>query len=109
MRKRILIALLGLTVAILVGAVIPLGYLASAHDYATFLDEARSRVRAATAAAEELLADKVAGTELSRDLAAAARQGDGIVVMSVSGTIIRKAGTSFVVPAGHAQPREIDR
>jgi signal transduction histidine kinase len=100
MRKRILIALLGLTVAILVGAVIPLGYLASAHDYATFLDEARSRVRAATAAAEELLADKVAGTELSRDLATAARQGDSIVVMSVSGNIIRKAGPSFVVPAG---------
>jgi signal transduction histidine kinase len=100
MRKRILIALLGLTVAILVGAVIPLGLKASTHDYATFVDEARSRVRAATAAAEELLADKLAGPELSRDLAAAARQGDGAVVMSVSGTIIRKAGPSFVVPVG---------
>ena len=100
MRKRILIALLGLTVAILVGAVIPLGYQASSHDYATFVDEASSRLRAATAAAEELLADKLAGPELSRDLAAAARQGDGVVVMSVSGIIIRKAGPSFVVPSG---------
>lgn len=100
MRKRILIALLGLTVAILVGAVIPLGYQASSHDYTTFVDEARSRVRAATAATEELLADKLAGPELNRDLAGAGRQGDSMVVMSVSGTIIRKAGPSFVVPAG---------
>lgn len=99
MRKRILIALLGLTVAILVGAVIPLGYQASSHDYATFVDEARSRLRAATAAAEELLADKLAGPELSRDLAAAARQGDGVVVISISGIIIRKAGPRFVVPS----------
>ena len=51
MRRRILIALLGLTAAILVGAVIPLGYQASAHDYATFVEDAQSRTRAATAAA----------------------------------------------------------
>jgi signal transduction histidine kinase len=99
MRRRILIALLGLTAAILVGAVIPLGYQASAHDYGTFVEDAQSRTRAATAAAEELLADKLAGPELNRDLAAAARQGDGVLVMSVSGTIIRKAGLSFIVPA----------
>jgi signal transduction histidine kinase len=100
MRRRILIALLGLTAAILVGAVIPLGYQASAHDYATFVDEARSRTRAATAAAEELLADKLAGPELSRDLTSAARQGDGVIVMAATGAVIARAGRSFTVPPG---------
>src|SRR5450755_1012248 len=99
MRQRILIALLGLTAAILVGAVIPLGLRASAHDYSSFVEDAQSRTRTATAAAEELLADDLAGAELSRDLTAAARQGDGIVVMS-AGAVIRRAGRQFSVPAG---------
>ena len=99
MRKRILIALVGLTVAILVGAVIPLGLKASEHDYATFVEDAQSRARAATAASEELLADKLAGPELSHDLVGAARHGDGMIVMSATGALIRKAGLSFTVPA----------
>ena len=100
MRKRILIALVGLTAAILVGAVIPLGLQASAHDYATFVEDAQSRTRTATAAAEELLADKLAGRELSHDLASAARQGDGMVLISASGALIRRSGRSFAVPPG---------
>ena len=109
MRRRILIALLGLTAAILVGAVIPLGYQASAHDYATFVEDAQSRTRAATAAAEELLADKLAGPELSRDLTSAARQGDGMIVMAATGAVIARAGPKLHSAAGHAQPRKIDR
>jgi signal transduction histidine kinase len=100
MRRRILIALLGLTAAILVGAVIPLGYQASAHDYSSFVEDAQSRTRAATAAAEELLADKLAGPELSRDLTSAAHQGDGMIVMAATGAVIATAGRSFTVPPG---------
>jgi signal transduction histidine kinase len=100
MRRRILIALLGLTAAILVGAVIPLGYQASAHDYSSFVEDAQSRTRAATAAAEEQLADKLAGPELSRDLTSAARQGDGLIVMTATGAVIARAGRSFPVPPG---------
>ncbi len=98
MRKRILIALVGQTIAILVGAVIPLGLKASAHDYSSFVEDAQSRVRAATAAAEELLADKLSGPELSRDLTSAARQGDAMIVMSATGTVIARAGRTFTVP-----------
>lgn len=100
MRKRILLALVGLTAAILVGAVIPLGLKASAHDYATFVEDAQSRTRAARAAAEEFLADKLAGPELDRQLAAAARQGDGMVVISAAGAVIRQSGRRFTVPPG---------
>jgi signal transduction histidine kinase len=98
MRKRIMIALVGLTAAILVGAVVPLGLKASAHDYASFVEDAQSRTRTATAAAEELLADNLAGPELSRDVTAAARQGDGIIVMSAAGAVIRRSGRRFSVP-----------
>ncbi len=100
MRRRILIALLGLTVAILIGAVIPLGVKASAHDYSSFVEDAQSRTRAATAAAEEQLADKLAGPELSRELTSAAHQGDGMMVMAATGAVIARAGRSFMVPPG---------
>jgi signal transduction histidine kinase len=99
MRKRILIALLGLTMAILVGAVIPLGLQASNREYSSFIEDAQSRTREATAAAEELLADDLAPAQLQHQLASAARAGDGIVVMSAGGAIIRRAGRSFAIPA----------
>jgi signal transduction histidine kinase len=100
MRRRILVALVGLTAAILVGAVVPLGLKASAHDYAAFVADTISRTRAATAAAEELLADNLRGPELNADLAAAARQGDSAVVLLANGTVIRRAGRPFPVPRG---------
>jgi signal transduction histidine kinase len=99
MRQRVLIAFVGLTVAILVGAVVPLGWQASARDYAAYLQDAKSRTRAATAAAEELLSDKIGGPELRQDLLAAARQGDSMVVMSARGAVVARAGSHFAVPA----------
>jgi len=48
-RRRLLLALVGLTAAILVGAVIPLGYKASAHDYSGYMEDAQSRARMAAA------------------------------------------------------------
>ena len=51
MRRRLLLALVGLTGAILTGAVIPLGLRASAHDYAGYVEDAQSRARMAAAAA----------------------------------------------------------
>ena len=100
MRKRILLAFVGLTLAILVGAVIPLGLKASAHDYAAFVADATSRTRVATAAAEELLADNLSGPELSADLAAAARQGDSVVVLLANGRVIKRVGPQFSMPPG---------
>jgi signal transduction histidine kinase len=99
MRRRLLLALVGLTAAILIGAVIPLGIKASAHDYSAYLEDAQSRARSAAAAAEELLADRVAGAGLGQDLAAARRGGDGLAILSPSGRVIHSAGPPVRVPA----------
>jgi hypothetical protein len=64
-RRRLLLALVGLTAAILIGAVIPLGYKASGHDYSSYIEDAQSRARMTAAAAEELLADHLAGSALA--------------------------------------------
>ncbi len=98
MRRRLLLALVGLTTAILIGAVIPLGLKASAHDYSAYVEDAQSRARAAAAAAEEVLADHLAGSELSQDLTAAGRGGDGLAILSPDGGVIRRAGPPAVVP-----------
>jgi signal transduction histidine kinase len=98
-RRRLLLALVGLTGAILIGAVIPLGLRASAHDYTGYLEDAQSQARTAAAAAEELLADRLSGPELGQDLAAAAHRGDGLAVLSSHGATLLKAGPPVVVPA----------
>ena len=99
MRRRLLLALVGLTGAILIGAVIPLGLRASAHDYNGYVEDSQSRARTAAAAAEELLADRLSGRELGQDLAAAARSGDGLAVLSPHGATLRRAGAPVVVRA----------
>jgi signal transduction histidine kinase len=97
-RRRLLLALVGLTGAILIGAVIPLGLRASAHDYNGYVEDAQSRARTAAAAAEELLADRLPGPELGQDLAAAAHGGGGLVILSPHGATLRRAGPPVVVP-----------
>ena len=99
MRRRLLLALVGLTAAILIGAVIPLGLRASAHDYAGYVEDAQSRAMMAGAAAEEVLADHVSGSGLSQALTAAAHGGDGLAVLSPGGAVIRRAGPPVVVPS----------
>jgi signal transduction histidine kinase len=98
-RRRLLLALVGLTAAILIGAVIPLGLRASAHDYANYVEDAQSRAMMAGAAAEEVLADHVSGSGLSQDLTAAAHGGDGLAALSPDGAVIRRAGPPVVVPS----------
>ncbi len=98
MRRRLLLALVGLTAAILIGAVIPLGLRASAHDYSAYVEDAQSRARTAAAAAEEWLADHLAGSGLSQDLASAAHSGDGLAILSPDGSVIRTAGPRVAVP-----------
>jgi len=98
-RRRLLLALVGLTGAILIGAVIPLGLRASAHDYAGYVEDAQSRARTAAAAAEELLADHLAGSDLRQDLATAAHTGDGLAVLSPGGSVIKRAGAAITVPS----------
>ena len=88
MRRRILLAFVGLTAAILIGAVIPLGIKASEHDYSAYVEDAQSRARTAVAFAEERLSDHLNGPGLRRTLAAARHAGDGIAVLTPGGRVV---------------------
>ena len=98
MRRRLLVAFLGLTTLILVGAVAPLGLQASAHDYSAYVEDTQAQARTAAAAAEELLADHLHDSELGQDLAAVRRAAGRAAILSPRGTVIRKAGAAFPVP-----------
>jgi signal transduction histidine kinase len=98
LRRRLLLALVGLTTVILIGAVAPLGLQASAHDYTAYVEDAQARTRTAAAAAEELLADHRRDAGLGHDLAAAGRGGDSIAVLSPDGRVIRQSGARIAVP-----------
>jgi signal transduction histidine kinase len=98
LRRRLLLAFLGLTALILIGAVAPLGLQASAHDYSAYVEDTQAQARTAAAAAEELLADHLRDGGLGQDLAAARRAGGSAVILSPHGTVIRKAGGQMAVP-----------
>jgi len=104
-RRRLLLAFLGLTTLILTGAVAPLGLQASEHDYSAYVEDTQAQARTAAAAAEELLADHLRDGGLGRDLAAARRAGGSATILSPQGAVIRKAGGQITVPRsliGHA-------
>jgi len=55
--RRILAALLGLTLALLFGVVVPLGVTTAEHDRQAFADQTTAAATAVASAAEEQLAD----------------------------------------------------
>jgi signal transduction histidine kinase len=67
--RRILAAFLGLTLALLIGVVVPLGVMASDHEREAFADETVSAASALASAAEEQLADQVRGAPVLGRLA----------------------------------------
>jgi signal transduction histidine kinase len=67
--RRILAAFLGLTLALLIGVVVPLGVMAADHDRQAFTDETVAAASAVASAAEEQLADQVRGAPVLGRLA----------------------------------------
>jgi len=61
MTRRILAALLGLTLALLAGVVVPLGVISAEHDRQVFTDRTIAAAAAVASAAEEQLADHEQG------------------------------------------------
>ena len=61
MTRRILAAFLGLTLALLIGVVVPLGVMTANHDRQAFADQTVSAATAVASAGEELLADHERG------------------------------------------------
>ena len=65
MTRRILAAFLGLTVALLIGVVVPLGVMTANHDRQAFADQTVAAATAVASAAEEQLADHEHGATIS--------------------------------------------
>ena len=65
MTRRILAAFLGLTLALLIGVVVPLGVMTANHDRQAFADQTVAAATAVASAAEEQLADHEHGATIS--------------------------------------------
>ena len=68
MTRRILAAFLGLTLALLIGVVVPLGVMSARHDRQSFADQTVAAASAVASAAEEQLADHEHGASVSGTL-----------------------------------------
>jgi signal transduction histidine kinase len=98
--RRILLALLALTMSVLVAAVIPLGFKATSYALHSYVDDARAMTRSAAAVAEEQLADGRPSPNTARVLAAARRGGDSLVILNARRQIVASAGPRSAMPAG---------
>lgn len=92
MTRRIALALLTLTAAVLVAAVIPLALKATAHERDSFVNDAGATARSVAAIAEERLGDHTADPALSAALLSAARQGDELLVLNAAGHVVISQG-----------------
>ena len=92
MTRRIVLALLALTAAVLVAAVVPLALKATAHEREAFVDEAASTARSVAAIAAERLSGHAANPALSAALLSAARQHDELLVLDSAGHVVDYRG-----------------
>jgi signal transduction histidine kinase len=99
MTRRILLAFVGLTVAILAAAVIPLGIEATGHDYHDYVEDSISRAQTAAGTAEEWLGDHSNGPVLGDLVAASRRGGDRLVILSTAGKVLATGRPAFPLPA----------
>ncbi|HYZ52163.1 MAG TPA: HAMP domain-containing sensor histidine kinase [Streptosporangiaceae bacterium] len=99
MTRRILLAFVGLTVAILVAAVIPLGMEATAHEYHDYVEDSINRARTAAGEAEERLGDHHNGPILSDLVATSRRAGDRLVIFDTGGKVLAGGRPTAAIPA----------
>jgi signal transduction histidine kinase len=90
--RRIVLALLALTAAVLVAAVVPLALKATAHERDQFVAEAASTARSVAAIAAERLSGHAANPALSAALLSAARQHDELLVLDSAGHVVDSQG-----------------
>jgi signal transduction histidine kinase len=96
--RRILLALLALTAAVLIAAVVPLALKATSHDQQSYVYATEQTARSVAAIAEEPIRVNAANAALHKTLIDYARQGDGVLVLDASGRIV--TGNSDLLPAG---------
>jgi signal transduction histidine kinase len=90
--RRIILALLALTAAVLAAAVVPLAFGAAAHERDAFVNDAAATARSLAALAEERLGDHTADPALSNALLSAARQHDELLVLNKAGNPVISQG-----------------
>ena len=81
MTRRIVLALLALTAAVLVGAVVPLALQAVAHERDAFINAAEATARSVAVIAEDKLGDRAADPALEAAVHSAAKQSDELLVL----------------------------
>ena len=93
MARRVAAALLALTLAILVAAVVPLALGAIAHERDSFVEDAARTTASIAGIAEARLGDDVTDDPaLSAALVTAARQGDELLLLNSHGSVIVSQG-----------------
>jgi len=90
--RRIVLALVALTAAVLLAAVLPLAFNAAAHERDAFINDAAATARSLAAIAEERLGDHTADPALSAALLSAARQHDELLVLNRAGDVVVEQG-----------------
>jgi signal transduction histidine kinase len=94
MTRRVAAALLALTLAILVAAVVPLALGAIAHERDSFVEDTARSAASIAGLAEARLGDHdVDDPALSAALVTAARQGDELLILNEQGDIVVRQGT----------------
>src|SRR5258708_18758129 len=84
MTRRILLAVLALTAAVLVAAVVPLALKAIAHDQQSYVYATEQTAHSVAAVAEEPISANTSNAALRKTLSDYARQGDGVLVLDAN-------------------------
>ena len=94
MTRRVAAALLVLTLALLVAAVVPLALGAIAHERDSFIEDTARTAASIAGIAEERLGDGVADDPaLSAALVTAAREGDELLLLNSRGAVVVRQGS----------------
>lgn len=92
MTRRIILALVALTAAVLAAAVVPLAFNATAHERDSFVNDAAGTARSLAVLAEERLGDHTPDPALSGAVLSAARQHDELLVLDKAGRPVLSQG-----------------
>jgi signal transduction histidine kinase len=90
--RRILLALLALTAALIVGAVVPLALQAAAHERDAFINDAQATAHSVAEIAEEQLGDNAGDSALTLAMLNAARQHDVVLLLNAGGHVVASHG-----------------
>jgi signal transduction histidine kinase len=88
MTRRIVLALLALTAAVLAGAVVPLALQAVAHERDAFVGAAEATAHSVAVIAEDKIEDHAADPALQAAVLSAARQDDELLVFNQQGRVV---------------------